>query len=63
IEEVLENGNGVVGYVLKENITLEAQTKSTMIALYLIAALIVVVVLLFILKAVITKYKRKHIDY
>lgn len=63
IEEVLENGNGVVGYVLKENITLEAQTKSTMIALYLIAALIVVVVLLFVLKAVITKYKRKHIDY
>lgn len=60
IREVTENGDGVVGYVKKSNVTYDAQTKSTTTALVLIGVLIIVVALLIVAKVVIAKYKRKR---
>ena len=60
IREVTENGDGVVGYVKKSDVTYDAQTKSTTTALVLIGVLIIVVALLIVAKVVIAKYKRKR---
>lgn len=60
IQEVTDNGDGIVGYVKKENVTFDAQTKSTTTALILIGALILVVAILIVTKVLIKKYKRKN---
>lgn len=61
IQEVKENDDGVVGYVNRENITLEVQTRSTTIALILIGVLILIIILLIVAKVVLNKIKRKQI--
>lgn len=60
IQEVTENGDGIVGYVLKENITTQAQTKSQQTALILIAVLIFVIILLIVFRIVWKKIKRNR---
>ncbi len=57
IEEVVEDGRGVFGYVHKDNITTSAQTQSTTIALILIAVCIVIVIILLIAKKIISHRK------
>ena len=55
IQEVTDSGDGVIGYIFKDNLTTEAQTKSQTTALILIAILVAVVGILLGIKSIMKK--------